>query len=102
MCCKLYLLILLLSQIDEDLARRVLNIQQRENGGTIVRHGNILQNVRNCKVLRGLSIAYPYVVDHHLVQTGGTEGALDDIGNSLCSQNFKKSATKPKQSPNQQ
>jgi len=92
----------LLSQINEDLARRVLNIQQRKNGSTIVRHGNILQNVRNCKVLRGLSIAYPYVVDHHLVQTGRTEGGFDDIGDSLCCQNFRKSATKPKQSPNHQ
>lgn len=37
-----YLLVLLLGQINEDLARRVLNIQQRQNGSTVVRHGNIL------------------------------------------------------------
>lgn len=38
----MYLLILLLSEINKDLARGVLNIQKRKNGGAIVRHGHIL------------------------------------------------------------
>jgi hypothetical protein len=41
---------------------------------------------------------YPYVVHHHLVQTGGTERALDDICDGLSRQNFKKLATVPEES----
>jgi hypothetical protein len=41
---------------------------------------------------------YPYVVHHHLVQTGGTERALDDICDGLSRENFKESAVIPEES----
>ena len=34
---------------------------------------------------------YPYVIHHHLVQSGGTEGALDDICNGLGRENCPQS-----------
>lgn len=37
-----YLLILLLGQVHEDLACRVLDVKQRQNGSTIVRYSHIL------------------------------------------------------------
>lgn len=95
-CRGSYLLVLLLGQINEDLARRVLNIKKRQNSSAIVRHSHILLDVRSCsQALRGLSIPYPYVVHHHLVQTGRAEGRFDDIGDRLCCQNCEESATNP-------
>jgi hypothetical protein len=39
---KPYLLILLLGEIDQDLARRVLNIEETENRSAVVGHTDIL------------------------------------------------------------
>lgn len=43
---RTHLLILLLSQVHKDLARRVFDIQKAENRGTIVGHGHVLKMVR--------------------------------------------------------
>lgn len=99
MCCRgPYLLVLLLGQLNEDLARRVLNIKKRQNSSAIVRHSHILSDVRSCsQALRGLSFPYPYVIHHHLVQTGRTEGGFDDISDGLCCQNCKESVIHPQE-----
>ena len=37
---------------------------------------------------RGRSGTYADVVHHHLVETAGAEGTLDDIRDSLCSEDW--------------
>jgi hypothetical protein len=65
-CAIADFLVLLLGEVDEDLARGVLDVEQREDGRAVVGHRHVAD-----------------VVDHHLVETRRPERRLDDIGDCL-------------------
>jgi len=71
--------ILLLSQIDQDLPSRVLNVQQTKNSSTII---------GNCNIAN--------IIHHHLIQPRRTKRALDDIRDGLRGKNYSKPSSIPR------
>lgn len=65
----------------------MIDIQEAEDGRTIIGDGNILDNIRNAHLAQP-KWSYSYVINHHLVQTRRPEGAFDDVCNRLRSKHW--------------
>ena len=66
-----HLLILLLGQVHQDLARRVIDIEETKDGRAIIGDSDILETSEPFK--HGFQASYPDIIHHHLVEPRGAE-----------------------------